>query len=92
MQQLAIEPVIPSRSADVTLQYVGQEAILYDRRHGRAHVINSTAARIWELCDGQATLDDIAGRVAAAYGLPLAAVQDDVANMITTFAKVGVVR
>ena len=54
-----MEASIPKRDADVTLQRVGQEAILYDRRHGRAHVINSSAARVWELCDGHASIDEI---------------------------------
>ncbi len=32
---------------------VGREAILHDRRLGKAHVINASAARIWEMCDGR---------------------------------------
>ena len=50
----------PTPSKDVSLQRVGDEAILHDRRNGRAHVINESAARIWDLCDGQHTLDQIA--------------------------------
>jgi PqqD family protein of HPr-rel-A system len=80
----------PTRSSDVTLQRVGQEAILYDRRHGRAHVINDSAARIWDLCDGSATLDEIAGAFAASYGMPAASVHDDVVRILTTFRELRV--
>lgn len=41
------------RRDEVSLQVVGREAILHDRRLGRAHVINASAAHIWELCDGR---------------------------------------
>ena len=80
----------PTRSTSVTLQQVGQEAILYDRQHGQAHVINTSAVRIWELCDGRATLDEIAGAFAASYGLPVAAVHEDVVKILTTFRELRV--
>jgi hypothetical protein len=85
-----MEIVIPIRSADVTLQQVGQEAILYDRRNGRAHVINKSAARIWELCDGRATVEQIAGAFAASYNMPVSAVHGDVATILMTFHDLGV--
>lgn len=76
---------VPTGRPDVTLQRVGQESILYDRRLGRAHVINDSAARIWELCDGHSTLDDIVVAFAESYGTPPSAVHDDVVSIITTF-------
>jgi pyrroloquinoline quinone biosynthesis protein D len=81
---------VPTRSAGVALQQVGQEAILYDRQHGQAHVINISAVRIWELCDGRSSLDEIAGAFAASYGLPVAAVHGDVVKILTTFRELRV--
>jgi hypothetical protein len=75
---------------DVSLQRVGQEAILHDRRNGRAHVINESAAQIWELCDGQHTLDQIVSAFAAAYALPEADVQADVQYILAKFHELGV--
>ena len=80
----------PTRSADVSLQRVGQEAILYDRRHGRAHVINDAAARIWDLCDGNASTEEITSAFAAIYDLPAATVRDDVARILATFRELHV--
>ena len=85
-----MEAAPPTRSADVTLQRVGQEAILYDRRHGRAHVINNSAARIWDLCDGQTSTEEITRAFAAAYDMAEAAVRDDVAQILTTFRELHV--
>ena len=76
-------PPIPSKN--VSLQRVGQEAILHDRRNGRAHVINETAAQVWELCDGRNTFDQIVSAFAAAYQLPASDVRGDVQYIITRF-------
>ena len=81
---------VPVRSADATLQRVGAEAILHDRRNGRAHVINESAAQIWELCDGQRTLDQIVSSFAGAYDLPAEDVRADVQDIIAKFHELRV--
>jgi len=81
---------LPTPSKDVSLQRVGQEAILHDRRNGRAHVINESAAQIWELCDGQHTFDQIVSAFAAVYGLPAADVQADVQYILAKFHELRV--
>ena len=75
----------PTPSKDVSLQRVGPEAILHDRRNGRAHVINESAAQIWDLCDGRNTLDQIVSAFAAAYELPASDVREDVQHILTKF-------
>jgi hypothetical protein len=80
----------PTPNKDVSLQRVGQEAILHDRRNGRAHVINESAAQIWELCDGQNTFDQIMSAFAAAYTLPVADVRADVQYILAKFHELGV--
>jgi hypothetical protein len=82
-----MQPPIPS--ADVSLQRVGDEAILHDRRNGRAHVINESAARVWELCDGRATLDEIVSAFAGSYQLAATDVRDDVAYIVAKFRELG---
>jgi PqqD family protein of HPr-rel-A system len=82
--------ILPTRRAHVSLQRVGQEAILHDRASGRAHVINSSAARLWELCDGRTTVDEIAAAFAASYALPAAEVRADVDTLLSTFRELGV--
>jgi pyrroloquinoline quinone biosynthesis protein D len=81
----------PTPSKDVSLQRVGDEAILHDRRNGRAHVINESAARIWDLCDGQHTLDQIATAFAASYQLAAPDVSEDVQYILTRFHELRVI-
>jgi hypothetical protein len=80
----------PTPSPDVTLQRVGQEAILNDRRNGNAHVINESAARIWELCDGHSSLDQIVSAFAASYNVAVSVVQEDVSYILTKFRELRV--
>ena len=85
---MEIQPPTPHR--DVVLQRVGAEAILHDRRNGRAHVINEPAARVWELCDGQTTLDQIAQAFADSYAMPVASVRDDVIYILSKFRELHI--
>jgi PqqD family protein of HPr-rel-A system len=85
-----METVPPTHRPDVSLQRVGQEAILHDRRNGRAHVINESAARIWELCDGRATLDEITSAFAASYNVPVDVVREDVISILTKFRELRI--
>jgi hypothetical protein len=85
---MEIQPPTPNR--DVALQRVGAEAILHDRRNGRAHVINEPAARIWELCDGQTTFDQIAQAFAASYAMPVSSVRDDVIYILSKFRELQI--
>ena len=76
---------VPRPNSGVSLQRVGQEAILHDQRNGRAHVINEPAARVWELCDGQADINRITDAFAASYSLPASDVRDDVVYILSKF-------
>lgn len=82
----------PVRCSAVTLERVGQEAILHDRERGRVHVVNGSAARLWELCDGRATVDEIVVAFANSYGAPPDAVRSDVENVVATFRELGVLK
>lgn len=64
----------PLRRADIVLQHVGTDAILIDVRNDQAHVLNGSAARLWELCDGERSVD----AVATAFGEPFGMSGDDV--------------
>jgi len=79
------ESVQPVRRANVTLERVGGEAVLHDDDAGKAHVINGSAARLWELCDGSRDVDELTAAFAADYGMPPEDVRDDVVGLLDTF-------
>jgi hypothetical protein len=53
-----------ARSDQLLVQRTGQETLVYDERTHRAHCLDARASRVWELCDGVRTDEEIA----TAYG------------------------
>lgn len=90
---MAAEPATVGSVArdDVTLQRVGREAILHDALSGQAHVINASAARVWELCDGR-PLDDLLIAFAEPYNLAPEAVRADVERVLAGFQRLGLLK
>jgi hypothetical protein len=54
---------LPQARVDVRNVDLGSELVIYDERHGLFHILNSTARRIWQLCDGSHGVDDIVGEM-----------------------------
>lgn len=69
---------------DVTLQRIGKEAILHDARNGRAHVINASAARVWDLCDGR-EFNELLRDFAESYGMAPDELRHDVEEVLAGF-------
>jgi hypothetical protein len=57
-----------ARHADIVVQEVGDEVMVYDLRRHRAHCLNRTAAFIWSHCDGQTSVPQLAALVAQEFG------------------------
>ena len=49
----------PKVRNDITLQDLGDEIMLYDTDGEKVHVLNHTAGIIWNLCDGQHSIDQM---------------------------------
>jgi PqqD family protein of HPr-rel-A system len=77
------------RRADVSLTRTGDEAVLVDEARGSVHVVNHTAARLWELCDGSPTVGELVGSMADDYEVDAKVVQPDVERMLGTFRELG---
>jgi Coenzyme PQQ synthesis protein D (PqqD) len=49
-----------ARSADLIVDSIGDELLVYDTRNSRAHSLNNVGAAVWQACDGTRTLEEIA--------------------------------
>jgi len=58
------------RKADLIVQELADETLVYDRERHKAHCLNRPAALVWRHCDGQTTLAQIAAMLHAELGLP----------------------
>src|SRR5437764_271711 len=46
-----------ARSEDLVVEELGDELLVYDLTHDRAHSLSATAALVWRSCDGESTVD-----------------------------------
>jgi coenzyme PQQ synthesis protein D (PqqD) len=49
----------PIRRQGLVKKRMGDETLLYDVQVGKIHILNRVANKIWDLCDGQNSEDDI---------------------------------
>jgi hypothetical protein len=60
---------LPSARRDGPLvQAIDDEVLVYDTERHKAHCLNRTAADVWEHCDGQTTVADVARRLTRELG------------------------
>lgn len=43
----------PSKREDIVFRKIGDETVLYSTETRLVHILNSTAERVWQLCDGR---------------------------------------
>lgn len=69
----------PQTRVDVRTVEIGSELFVYDDRKRLQHHLNSTARRIWELCDGTHSVDEIVAEIRRLFpGEPEERVRADV--------------
>ena len=59
-----------ARSEGLIIKELDGELAIYDEREHRAHELNQTASTVWQKCDGQTPLEQIAAEIAAESDLP----------------------
>lgn len=57
----------PRRNPDAQFRQVGDEILVLHSLLKQYHVLNSVAARIWQLADGEHTVEQIADTLAEEY-------------------------
>ena len=77
-------PAVSSYSLD-------DELVIYTPTDGQAYVLNRTAARIWQLCDGTRTDRAMAREIAVAFGEDEAQILADVRELIEGLTSAGLV-
>jgi len=66
------EQLIPeARRVGLVVQELSGEVLVYDRERNKAHCLNSTAARVWEYCDGKRSVAQIARAIEGEINAPV---------------------
>ena len=76
-----------ARRDDVTVVVLDGEAVIYDRRAGSLHHLNAGATLVYELCDGSASIAQLAADIAGAAGQPVERIEPDVRSAIRGLRK-----
>jgi PqqD family protein of HPr-rel-A system len=73
---------------DLVIKHVHGDLVLYDSANGDVHVLNATAAKVFELCDGSRTLEDIAKALVDSFdGVDYAQAYEDVKQALDTLKE-----
>ena len=64
-----------ARQEEIVVQELPDEVLVYDLKRHKAHCLNKTAAFIWQRCDGQTSVKELANMLGRESGSP---VEEDV--------------
>ena len=82
---------IPRHVADFKLQLLDGEAVIFHPASKKVVHASSSAALIWELCDGQRSVEQIVELLAGEYPDARNEIEKDVPETLNLFANSGVV-
>lgn len=68
---------------------IGDEIVVITEGGTSTHVLNKTAAVIWELCDGEHSLDEISARLCERFEVTFDEVRRDTAEIIDRLITIG---
>jgi hypothetical protein len=60
-----------ARTKEIVTKEIDEELLIYDSARDKAHCLNSSAAAIWQLCDGRTSVTGIARSVSKLLGVPM---------------------
>jgi hypothetical protein len=66
------EQLMPkARREGLVVQELSGEVLVYDRDSNKAHCLNSTAALVWQYCDGETSVSQIARAIEGKINAPV---------------------
>jgi PqqD family protein of HPr-rel-A system len=81
----------PGKSAEVLELDMGDGLILYNHDSSLVHHLNPSATLVWHLCDGEASVGQLATEIAEEYGLKPSEVLGQVSAVIAEFDALDLV-
>ena len=82
----------PKQVSGLEISVAGDETLVHDPSNGKVHVLNATAGKVLELCDGTRTASEISVGVANAFMVDTDRVRADIDAIIADFTKLGLLQ
>ncbi|MCB9077507.1 MAG: PqqD family protein [Anaerolineaceae bacterium] len=81
----------PARTPDYQLELIDDELLLFHPGQTRILYCNATASLVWQLCDGQRTVQDIIDLLTDAYPEAEETLATDIQTSLDQFAQQGAI-
>ena len=81
----------PTRQDGLSLRESGDESVLLDREHDRMYVMNDTALALWQLCDGETTVEEMLTAAVGLFDADRAQLQHDVMDALVAMEHRGLI-
>jgi Coenzyme PQQ synthesis protein D (PqqD) len=82
---------LPTRRAGASAVELDDNLALYDDVGQLLILLNTSAAAVWERCDGRTTVDDMVEALAVAHGTHTEDIAEDVRQTVAKLAELGLV-
>lgn len=82
----------PAREEGLRLRESGDETILLDKGNRKVHVLNETALALWQLCDGETTVEEMLTAASGLFDASRAQLQRDVIGALSAMQDRGIIR
>jgi PqqD family protein of HPr-rel-A system len=79
----------PRARSDLSVVSMGGETVIYDERHGDLHHLTPTASLVFQVCDGTATVRELASDISEVFGAPVKRVEREVRSLVREFREIG---
>ena len=86
-----MDMICPAQNQEAIWRRIGDTIVVIKEDGLSSHVLNKTAAFIWELCDGNLDIEDVATRVHQRFDVSLENAQADVHDIIEELTMAGIV-
>jgi hypothetical protein len=81
-----------AQSKDVIWRRIEDDIVIIKDGGLSTHVLNKTAAFIWEMCDGRSGIDEIAAKICERFEVSYQEAHADVDATIKTLSKASVLK
>ncbi|MGD0966223.1 MAG: PqqD family protein [Candidatus Acidiferrales bacterium] len=72
----------PKRRDQVIAQKASNDFLLFNMENGSYYSLNDVGSRIWELCDGNHSVSQLVGALAAEYNAPAEVLEKDIVDLL----------
>ena len=81
-----------AQSRDVIWRRIGDDIVVIKDDGLSTHVLNKTAAFIWEMCDGKCGIDEITSKMCEHFDVSLEEAHADVNNIVKVLTKASILK